>query len=98
MQTARPGILVVTGPAGRGKSALVGRLVSLSNSTERTRLLAQGPVEHADPGERSVHAHVHVRGVRSNASSRLDDQLVRAGVLSPHPGGVRNRGDLLGAR
>ena len=27
----------------------------------------------------------------------IDDQLVRAGVLSPHPGGARNRGDLLGA-
>src|SRR5262249_34225283 len=62
VQTARPGIFVVTGPAGSGKSALVGRLVSLSNPTERAQLLARGPVEHADPGERSVHAHMHVRG------------------------------------
>ena len=98
VQTARPGIFVVTGPAGSGKSALVGRLVSLSNPTERARLLAQGPVEHADPGERSVHAHVHVRGSTvERLVQELDDQLVRAGVLSPHPGGPRNRGDLLGA-
>jgi hypothetical protein len=98
VQTARPGIFVVTGPAGSGKSALVGRLVSLSNPTERARLLAQGPVEHADPGERSVHAHVHVRGSTvERLVQELDDQFVRAGVLRPRPGGARNRGDLLGA-
>jgi hypothetical protein len=70
----------------------------LSNPTERARLLAQGPVEHADPGERSVHAHVHVRGSTvERLVQELDDQFVRAGVLSPRPGGPRNRGDLLGA-
>ena len=97
VKTARPGIFVVTGPAGSGKSALVGRLVSLSNPTERARLLAPGPVEHADPGEQSVHAHVHVRGSTvERLVQELDDQLVRAEVLSPRPGGSRNRGDLLG--
>ena len=70
----------------------------MSNPTERARLLAQGPVEHADPGERSVHAHVHVRGSTvERLVQELDDQFVRAGVLSPRPGGPRNRGDLLGA-
>jgi hypothetical protein len=66
--------------------------------SERARLLAQGPVAHADPGERSVHAHVHVRGSTvERLVQELDDQLVRAGVLSPRVGGARNRGDLLGA-
>ena len=96
VQTARPGILVVTGPAGRGKSALVGRLVSLSNPTERARLLAQGTRRACRPG-RAVRAcpRACTGSTVERLVQELDDQLVRAGVLSPHPGGARNRGDLL---
>jgi tetratricopeptide (TPR) repeat protein len=64
MQRAKPGLCVVTGPAGSGKSAILGRLVSLSDREERTRLVAAGPIEaHLDPGERSVAGHVHCRGL-----------------------------------
>src|SRR5207249_5214546 len=63
IQAGQPGVFVLTGPAGSGKSAIVGRIVSLSNPTERVRILAEGPLEHTDPGEGAVHAHVHVRGL-----------------------------------
>ncbi len=96
MGAGKPGVFVVTGPPGSGKSAIVGRIVSLSNPGERARLLTQGPLEHADPGEGSVHAHA--RGVTAERVVELiDEQLVQRGVLQPHVSGRRNRGDLLGA-
>jgi hypothetical protein len=49
-----PGVWVLTGSAGSGKSAIVGRVVSLSNAAERARLLEQGGWQHADPGLGSV--------------------------------------------
>ena len=42
VRSRAPGAYVVTGSAGTGKSAIVGRVVSLSNRTERDRLLAGG--------------------------------------------------------
>ena len=96
---ASGGLLVVTGPAGCGKSALVGRIVSLSNPVERASLLEAigSGLAHADPGERSVHAHAHARGLTAERLAEvLDDQLVRRGVLARHPGGTRNRWQLLG--
>ena len=49
--TARvPGVQVVIGSAGTGKSAIVGRVVSLSNPEERGRLAAAQTWGHADPG------------------------------------------------
>ncbi len=93
-----PGVFVVTGPAGSGKSAIVGRVVSLSNPGERKRILDRGPLEHADPGENSVHAHVHARGLTAELLvESIDAQLVRRGVLPRNPAGPRNRGDLYGA-
>ena len=51
MKEGKPGALAVTGPPGIGKSAILGRIVSLSNQEERTQLLAQSlPLDHADPG------------------------------------------------
>ncbi len=97
LQARQPGILVVTGPAGSGKSAVVGRIVSLSNPAERALLLSHGPLEHADPGEGSVQAHVHARGLTGEqVVQAIDEQLVRIGLLPSNPSGPRNRGDLLG--
>ncbi|MGH8899133.1 MAG: tetratricopeptide repeat protein [Egibacteraceae bacterium] len=96
---ARGGLLVVTGPAGCGKSAVVGRIVSLSDPTERASLLeAVGAgLAHADPGEGSVHAHAHARGLTAERLAEvLDGQLVRRDVLTHRPGGARNRWQLLG--
>ncbi|MGI9002670.1 MAG: AAA family ATPase, partial [Pseudonocardia sp.] len=93
-----PGVRVVTGSAGTGKSAVVGRVVSLSNPEERQRLVAAGQWEHADPGERSVAAHVHARGLTvDRMAEELDGQLVRSGVVAPGERGRRNANELIGA-
>ena len=98
LQAGRPGIFFITGPAGCGKSAIVGRIVSLSNPEERKQLLAQAPLEHVDPGEGSVHAHVHARGVTAERFCQLiDEQLVRKGILQNNPSGPRNKWELFGA-
>ena len=95
-----PGVMVVTGPAGCGKSALAGRVVSLSNRAERASLLgALGGTRlgHADPGEDSVSAHVHARGLTTQRLVEvLGDQLVARGVVPRLPGGSRNLGQLWG--
>jgi hypothetical protein len=98
LRASKPGLFVITGPPGSGKSAIAGRIVSLSNPVERSRLLAQSPLEHDDPGEGSVHAHIYARGVTSERLCQLiDEQLVRRGVIQGNPGGPRNKWELLGA-
>ncbi len=83
VRSGRPGIYVITGSAGTGKSAIAGRVVSLANPGERARLLSDGHRwAHEDPGERSVHAHVHARGrTADRAAAVLAGQLVARGVL-----------------
>ncbi|WBB91405.1 tetratricopeptide repeat protein [Verrucosispora sp. WMMC514] len=83
VRAGQPGVYVVTGSAGTGKSAIVGRVVSLSNPQERERLLSDGHQwSHHDPGESSVHAHVHARGLTADLTAHLiAGQLVRQGVL-----------------
>ncbi len=59
-----PGTCVVTGPAGSGKSAVLGRIASLSDSWERARLLTQDDIpDTLDPGEGTVSAQLHCRGL-----------------------------------
>ncbi|NUT49911.1 MAG: tetratricopeptide repeat protein [Saccharothrix sp.] len=95
---AGAGARVVVGSAGTGKSAVVGRVVSLSNPEERARLAESGGWDHADPGERAVHGHVHLRGLTvDRVAQLLDGQLVRAKVLVAHESGRRNAAELLGA-
>jgi len=92
-----PGVYVVTGSAGTGKSAIVGRVVSLSNPAERDRLLADGHGwAHVDPGLRSVAAHLHARGLTADrAAEVLAGQLVRAGLLAAQET-RRNAAELVG--
>lgn len=94
-----PGCWVVTGPAGTGKSAIVGRVVSLSNPTERFRLMEHERVlAHADPGQDSVAAHVYARGLTvDQVATELDAQLSGRGrPLLTREGGPRNVHQLLG--
>ncbi|MDX3702281.1 tetratricopeptide repeat protein, partial [Streptomyces europaeiscabiei] len=93
----RPGLHVVTGSAGTGKSAIVGRVVSLSNPEERRRLLDEGRASsHVLPRERSVHAHVHARGLTADlAADLLAGQLVQRNVLRPQEM-RRNASELVG--
>ncbi|MGI8776828.1 MAG: ATP-binding protein [Acidimicrobiales bacterium] len=96
MARVEPGVLVVTGPAGSAKSAIVGRIVSLSNPTERAALLASGSIGH-DPGQDSVHVHVHARRLTvDRVANLIDGQLCRAHLLPPS-NQARNRHELLGA-
>ncbi len=97
VRSGQPGLHVITGSAGTGKTAIAGRVVSLSNPAERERLLAEGEViGHADPGERSVAAHVHARGLTADrAADSIAGQLVRAGVLDAQPD-RRNAAELIG--
>jgi tetratricopeptide (TPR) repeat protein len=49
------GLMVVTGPPGCGKSAVLGRIVSLSSPAERARLLAKARVAaELDPGANRI--------------------------------------------
>ncbi|MDN0194421.1 tetratricopeptide repeat protein [Streptomyces sp. S.PNR 29] len=93
----QPGLYVVTGSAGTGKSAILGRVVSLSNPEERERLLADGhPWSHELPEERSVSAHVHARGLTADlAADHLAGQLVQRGVLTAQDA-RRNASELVG--
>ncbi len=97
VRSGQPGLHVVIGSAGTGKTAIAGRVVSLSNPAERERLLAEGrAIGHADPGIRSVAAHVHARGLTADrAADSIADQLVRAGVLTAQPE-QRNAAELAG--
>jgi hypothetical protein len=97
VRSGEPGIHVVTGPAGTGKTAIVGRVVSLSNHEERERLLGEGLTwEHDDPGEKSVHAHLHARALTADrAAALLAGQLVANWVL-PQQQDPRNAAELVG--
>jgi hypothetical protein len=65
LSTTKHGVIIVTGPAGCGKSAVVGRLASLSDAGERAMILADEASlpEGTDPGPGSILANVHVRGM-----------------------------------
>jgi len=96
MDQPEPGVMVVTGPPGSGKSAIVGRIVSLSNPRQRESLGLGGAVEH-DPGEGSVHAHVHARRLTADrVAEEIDTQLIRRDLI-PQATSRRNQYELLGA-
>jgi tetratricopeptide (TPR) repeat protein len=97
VRSDQPGLHVIAGSAGTGKTAIAGRVVSLSNPAERTRLLSEGrPLEHADPGERAIDAHLHARGLTADsAADVVAAQLVQASVLAAQPD-RRNAAELVG--
>ncbi len=89
MGRGKPGLCVVTGPAGCGKSAIAGRIVSLSNKAERKEIARANAIPPAelDPGADSVDAHVQARGMDLAACSQvLADALgvVVAGGRASH--------------
>ncbi|MGW6982172.1 hypothetical protein ACWGE1_22500 [Streptomyces sp. NPDC054932] len=84
MTRGEPGVWTLTGPPGSGKSAVIGRVVTLSDPDRRALLLGSSvALDHADPGPGSVHAHVHARGRTADGLAGLiDGQLIGAGVLT----------------
>lgn len=93
-----PGLRVVTGSPGTGKSAVLGRVVSLSNPAERDLLLTTGPsFRHADPGPGSVDAAVHARAMDADrVADLLSRQLVAAGLVPAPEGPRRGAAELVG--
>ncbi|MGN6872016.1 MAG: caspase family protein [Solirubrobacteraceae bacterium] len=78
MRAGHHGLCVVTGPAGSGKSAVLGRLVALSVPEER-ELVASEPVsEQVDPGVASVDANLHLR--RVTLKDATDDLAAALGM------------------
>ena len=77
MANATPGLFVVTGPPGCGKSAIVGRIISLASKEERERILAAGPVPDAvGPDIDSVNVQLQLRRVNvERAVDSMSDQL-----------------------
>lgn len=72
----RAGLVVLTGPPGSGKSAILGRLVSLSHPDERSRLPVNDLDPTTDPGPDAVDAHLHMRGLDFKTALRdLAEQL-----------------------
>ncbi|WP_336113833.1 tetratricopeptide repeat-containing protein [Streptomyces sp. PTD9-10] len=65
LATGAAGMFLLTGSAGVGKSAVAGRIAALSDPSERAALMAHAPLteDDPDPGERSVDAAVHLRGM-----------------------------------
>ncbi|MGB6162629.1 MAG: hypothetical protein WBF75_08685 [Pseudonocardiaceae bacterium] len=73
-----PGAFVVTGSAGSGKSAVVGRIVALSDASRRRALLEHAPLASADPdpGIGGIDAGVHLRGMGAyDLATVLADRL-----------------------
>jgi tetratricopeptide (TPR) repeat protein len=92
------GVARVSGPAGCGKSALLGRVAALSDPQDRKRILERGALAHADPGEGSVAAAAAARGANlADLVRRLEAELVRSALLSMAADEPRNRLELLGA-
>jgi tetratricopeptide (TPR) repeat protein len=92
------GVALVSGPAGCGKSALLGRVAALSDPRDRKRILEEEALAHADPGERSVAAAVAARGANvADLVRRLEAELVLSGLLPERADESRNRLELLGA-
>jgi tetratricopeptide (TPR) repeat protein len=84
MSGRKPGLFVVTGPPGSGKSAVLGRIVSLSSKEERQRILRLGSVPaELDPQEGSVDAHIQARGVTIDIAA---EELLRRLGLDPADG------------
>jgi hypothetical protein len=67
-----PSLLLLTGPPGCGKSALAGRIVSLSSSVERSKLLSAAVVPaEFDPGAGCVDGQLQARGLTVDQAAEL---------------------------
>jgi hypothetical protein len=99
IHTEKPGVFVVTGSAGSGKSAVVGRIAALSVGAQRRALLEHAPLEpdDPDPGLGCINTMVHLRGMGAHDLAivladrlRLPEpgscwQLVEAVATMPYP-------------
>ncbi|MEV5899786.1 tetratricopeptide repeat protein [Streptomyces sp. NPDC052127] len=87
--TGKPGLLLLTGGPGSGKSAVAGRVAALSHTDERRALFDHAPLadDDPDPGEGSVDAALHLRGMRVQDVARALAQ--KLGLPAPEtPAGL----------
>ena len=73
-----PGAFVVTGSAGSWKSAVIERIVALSDASRRRVLLKHGPLASSDPdpGVGGIDVGVHLRGMGAyDLATVLADRL-----------------------
>ncbi|TXS50842.1 tetratricopeptide repeat protein [Streptomyces sp. t39] len=76
LAAGEPGLFLVTGSAGSGKSAVLGRVATLSDARRRAEARAHGALREGDPdpGENTVDASLHLRGTDPQ---RLAEALAR---------------------
>ncbi len=80
MEEGTPGLFLVTGPAGCGKSAVLGRIATLADAVQRAEAVRQGALREGDPdpglrGSRAF-AAVHLRGLNTTqAAAELAERL-----------------------
>ena len=75
-----PGRVVVTGPGGSGKSAVLGRVAALSDPAERALMRDHNalPQDGPDPGEGSVDVNLNLRNMTADRFIRvLGDAFIR---------------------
>ncbi|MFB7917553.1 tetratricopeptide repeat protein [Streptomyces sp. NPDC056061] len=81
LEADEAGLFLVTGPAGCGKSAVLGRIATLTDPVQRKETEAHGGLREDDPDpglrrDRSSLASVHLRGLSPlQAASELARQL-----------------------
>lgn len=78
LEAGEAGLFLVTGPAGCGKSAVLGRIATLTDPVRRAEVLAQGGLREGDPdpGPEHLLAAVHLRGLSPlQAASELAGRL-----------------------
>ncbi|MFF7795887.1 tetratricopeptide repeat protein, partial [Streptomyces sp. NPDC007991] len=85
MEAAAPGLFLVTGPAGCGKSAVLGRIATLADPEQRREAEEQGALREGDPdpGVRDARtfAAVHLRGL--DATQAAAELAARLGLREP---------------
>jgi WD40 repeat protein len=98
LRTARSGLLVVTGPPGCGKSAVLGRLAVLSDPAYRAEAQQAGVLtglsQATDPGLGSIDVGIHAKN-----KTLLDciGELAAALELATPAGGWHRAGELVAA-
>ncbi|WP_373307502.1 caspase family protein, partial [Streptomyces violaceus] len=85
MEAATPGLFLVTGPAGCGKSAVLGRIATLADPEQHREAERQGALREGDPdpGVRDARtfAAVHLRGL--DATRAAAELAARLGLPEP---------------
>ncbi|MEV5339275.1 tetratricopeptide repeat protein [Streptomyces sp. NPDC052676] len=85
MEEGTPGLFLVTGPAGSGKSAVLGRIATLADPVRRAEAEEQGALREGDPDpgarDRQSFAAVHLRGL--NALQAAAELAERLGLRQP---------------